>query len=104
MRGRISFADIMRFLDESSSFKNPSADYKASLGYFTRGATGGKAKANMEDIKNAMKKYTDMSEQEIEEFASIHDMYDLVETTGEEGADLLHMLDIEESSKLMYKY
>ena len=91
----------MKFIDESSSFKNSRADYKASLGYFTRGAASGKSKANMEDIKTAMRKYTDMNEQEIEEFASINDMYDLIETTGDEQ---MQMLDIEESSKLMYKY
>jgi len=101
VRGRVSFADIMKFIDESFSFKNSRADYKASLGYFTRGATSGKSKANMEEIKTAMRKYTDMNEKEIEEFASILEMYDLIETTRDEQ---MQMLDIEESSKLMYKY
>ncbi|TNV77390.1 hypothetical protein FGO68_gene6983 [Halteria grandinella] len=102
VRGRVSFPDIMKFIDDCSSFKNTRGDYKASLGYFTRGAASGKAKANMEDIKTAMRKYTDMNEKEIEEFASIHDLYDLIETV--EGEEQMQMLDIEESSKLMYKY
>ena len=94
----------MKFIDDCSSFKNTRADYKNSLGYFTRGSTAQNKKANMEDIKTAMRKYTDMSEQEIGEFASIHDMYDLLdEVDGGEG-EKMQMLDIEESSKLMYKY
>ena len=55
-----------------------------------------------------MKKYTDMTDKEIEDFVNIHDMYDLVtSSTGGaqgEGEDVMKMLDIEESAKLMYKY
>jgi hypothetical protein len=66
VRGRVTFAEIMKFIEEASTFKHSKADYRQSLGHFTRGAPSQKgappARANMEDIKQSMKKYTDMTE------------------------------------------
>ena len=101
----------MQFIEECSTFKYSKTDYKASLGYFTRGNTAQKGpatKANVEDISAALKKYTDMSDSEIKDFVGIHDTYDLISILKEAGmdgkADEHQMIDIEESTKLMYKY
>ena len=59
-----------------------------------RGADG-KQISNAEDIAEALRKYTEMSEEEVAGFLATHDLNDLIA----EG-----MLDMEESSRLMYKY
>ncbi len=63
-----------------------------------RGAEGKQA-SNIDDIAESMRKYTDMTEDEIAGFLSTHELNDLVEESGE-----VRLLDMEESAKLMYKY
>ena len=63
-----------------------------------RGAEGKQA-ANVEDMAESMRKYTDMTEDEIAGFLSTHELNDLVEDAGD-----VRLLDMEESAKLMYKY
>ena len=63
-----------------------------------RGAEGKQA-SNIDDIAESMRKYTDMTEDEIAGFLSTPELNDLVEESGE-----VRLLDMEESAKLMYKY
>ena len=92
--GRVTFPEILRFIDEQATFKHTKKEYKESLGFFMRGSDGKQA-ANAEDIAEALRKYTDLSEEEVAGFLATHDLNDLIE----EG-----MLDMEESARLMYKY
>ena len=92
--GRVTFPDILRFIDEQATFKHSKQEYKQSLGFFMRGSDG-KQVSNAEDIAEALRKYTDMTDEEVAGFLATHELNDLIE----EG-----MLDIEESSRLMYKY
>ena len=58
----------------------------------------------MDDLCEALKKHSDMTPKEIEEFKKIHDIYDLIEDIKGEKDEALKMVAIDESVKLMYKY
>ena len=98
----MQFADIIRFLNEQGNFKHSKEDYKESLKFFMRGA-GGKQKANLEDVCHAMKKHTQMTDDEIKGYATSHDIQLLVEVVAD-GEEELQMIGIEDSTRLMYKY
>ena len=107
---RCTFQDILRFIEDQTCFKHSKQEYKDALTFFMRGydtkkgaISGVSAKANIEDVCNAMRKYTNMSEQEIKDFERAHDNQLLIDEI-ENGEDLLKMIDIEESSKLLFKY
>ena len=99
---RVTFSDILTFLNEQGSFKHSKEEYKESLTFFMRGSNG-KQKANLDDVCQAMRKHTEMTDEEIKGYAAAHDMQLLVDTV-REGEEELQMMGIEESAKLMYKY
>ena len=65
--------------------------------------SGGKQKANLEDVCLAMKKHTQLTDDEIKGYATAHDIQLLVEMVAE-GEEELQMIGIEDSTRLMYKY
>ena len=65
--------------------------------------SGGKQKANLEDVCLAMKKHTQLTDDEIKGYATAHDIQLLVEIVAE-GEEELQLISIEDSTRLMFKY
>ena len=76
--------DILRFIDEQSSFKHSKQEYKEALSFFMRGHDHKKGSSslrmNIDDVCAAMQKFTDMTpETEIKGFENAHDMQLLID-------------------------
>ncbi len=76
---RVTFDSFLSLLDEQSEFKHTEAEYRDSLKFFMRGGDG-QSEANIEDVCAAMRKHTQMAEQEIEGFRNAHDNQLIIQT------------------------
>ena len=114
LQPRCTFSEIMKFIDDQSCFKHSKQDYKEALTFFMRGYDPKKqginsinylGKSNIEDVCSAMRRHTDMSEEEVKGYENAHDMQLLIDEVAQvNDQETLKMIEIEESAKLLYKY